>query len=73
MPQPLLNALVGMLVKCRKYFVGSDSSQVELLVPLAEVRTHLRPVFRPYFHSDWQLCRVENPLASLLAIWLLEV
>ena len=73
MPQPLSNALVGVPAKCRTYSVGGDSSQVELLAPLAEVRTHLRPLFRPYLHSDWNLRRVGHPLASLLAIWLLEV
>ena len=58
MPQPLSNALVGVPAKCRTYFVGGDSSQVKLLEPLAEMRTHLMPVFRPYLHCDWQLRRV---------------
>ena len=73
MPQALSNALVGVLTKCRAYFIGGDSSQVELLVRLAEVMTLLRPVFRLYLHSDWQLRRVGHLLASLLAIWLLKV
>ena len=66
MPQPLSNALIGVPAKCRSYLFGGSLSQVEFLVPLAEVRTHLRPVFRPYLHSDRQLRTAGLSLASLM-------
>ena len=56
MPQPLSNALAGVPAKCRTYFVGGNSSQVELLVPLAEIR---------YFVVTWYSTLRASPLTPI--------
>lgn len=55
MSQPFLNNLLDVSMKYLSYFIDGDSSQLEFLVPWAEVESRSRPLHRPYLHSSQHL------------------